>query len=169
MARQAPRVRLTPRLRGVLDALTRSRKEEQRLVERARIVAMCADGLSNIDQARHLGVDVHRIDRWRRRWIEVTDALFTAESEGASDSELRDRVVDVLNDAPRSGAPATFSAEQVTLLIALACESPADLELPINRWTPAELAREAVKRGIVASISPRHLDRILKRGGSTAA
>lgn len=130
---------------------------------------MCADGLSNVDQARRLGVDIQRIDRWRRRWIQITDALVTADSEGASDVELHDRVVGALDDAPRSGTPPTLSAEQVTLLIALACESPADLDLPINRWTPAELAREAVTRGIVASISPRHLDRILKRGGSSAA
>lgn len=164
MPRQAPTVVLTPRQRGVLEALARSRTEEQRLVERAHIVVMCADGLSNVDQARRINVDVQRIDRWRRRWREVGAELAFAEREGIGDAELRERIVDALDDAPRSGAPPIFTAEQVSLLIALACESPADSALPINRWTPAQLAMEAVKRGIVASISPRHLDRILKRG-----
>ena len=34
--------------------------------------------------------------------------------------------------------------------------------------TLEELAREAVKRGVVESISPRHLDRIMKRGRPSA-
>lgn len=39
--------------------------------------------------------------------------------------------------------------------------------LPVSHWTP-ELAREAAKRGIVESISPRQVDRFLG-GGPTAA
>ena len=74
------------------------------------------------------------------------------------------RWLGVLADKYRSGTPPKFTAEQLTALIALACERPEALGLPVNRPTPAELAREAVKRGIVESISPRHLDRILKRG-----
>jgi hypothetical protein len=54
-----------------------------------------------------------------------------------------------------------FSAEQIAGLIALACEPPADSGLPVSHWTPPELAREAVKRGLVQSISPRQVDRFL--------
>ena len=70
-----------------------------------------------------------------------------------------------LADERRSGTPPKFTAEQLTRLIALACERPEASNIPVNRLTPAELAKEAVKRGIVESISPRHLDRIMKRGG----
>jgi hypothetical protein len=35
----------------------------------------------------------------------------------------------------------------------LACEPPADSGLPISHWTSVELARLAVQRGIVKSIS----------------
>ena len=56
-------------------------------------------------------------------------------------------------------------AEQVAQILALACESPKESGLPVSHWTPADLTREVLKRGIVESISPRHVDRFL-RGGS---
>ena len=36
---------------------------------------------------------------------------------------------------------------------ALACELPSEHGIPLSRWSSAELAREAIKRGIVATIS----------------
>ena len=63
------------------------------------------------------------------------------------------------HDAP----PPKFTPEEITGIIALACESPADSGLPVSHWTPPELAREAVRRGIVESISPRQVDRFLAK------
>jgi putative transposase len=54
-------------------------------------------------------------------------------------------------------------------IIALACESPSEAGRPVSHWTPAELADEAVKRGIVEEISPRSVGRFLKRGYSTTS
>jgi putative transposase len=95
--------------------------------------------------------------------------LVAAEGEGASDKDLQGLVIGVLSDRPRPGAPVTFAPEQVTDIIALACEKPSDSGLPVSHWTPAEVAREAIKRGIVESISPRQVDRFLKRGGNQTA
>jgi putative transposase len=76
-----------------------------------------------------------------------------------------------LQDAERIGAPLTFSAEQVIQLFAIAkrcceaqiaCEKPAESERPISHWTARELANEMAKRGIVKSISPRHVRRLLE-------
>ena len=39
---------------------------------------------------------------------------------------LREAILDILSDAPQPGAPATFTAEQVAQIVALACE-PAEL------------------------------------------
>ena len=64
-----------------------------------------------------------------------------------------------LQDAPRPGAPATFSAEQWCQIIALACEPREASGRPISHWTPRELADEARKRGIVGTISTRHVAR----------
>jgi hypothetical protein len=57
----------------------------------------------------------------------------------------------------------------VTDIIALACEKPSDSGLPVSHWTPAELAREAVRRGIVKSISTRQVERFLKRSRAQTA
>jgi Homeodomain-like domain len=75
----------------------------------------------------------------------------------------------VLDDHPRSGAPGTFSAEQVVQLVAIACEPPPASDRPTSHWTPRDLAEEAVNRGIVSSISPRSVGRFLGSGRPQAA
>jgi hypothetical protein len=46
-----------------------------------------------------------------------------------------------------------FPPAQRAEVRALACELPAERGLPLSRWSSAELAREAVRRGIVAMIA----------------
>lgn len=115
----------------------------------------------NEAQGQRLGIDRQRVRRWRHRWAAAMASLSTAELAGASDSDFDELVVQVLSDKPRSGAPLKFNAEQFAAVIALACEPPADSGLPVSHWTPTELAREAVKRGVVQSISARQVDRFL--------
>jgi hypothetical protein len=124
---------------------------------------MSAEGRDNEDQAEELGVDRQRVRRWRSRWAKACAVLAAAEDDSATDKDLEKLILAVLADDERGGAPAKFTPEQIAGIIALACEPPAESGLPVSHWTPAELAREAVKREIVASISPRHLDRFLAR------
>lgn len=56
----------------------------------------------------------------------------------------------------------SFDMEQVIQLFALACDKPENYERPISHWTAQELASEMVKLGIVQSISPRHVGRLLE-------
>ena len=156
-------VAVTPRQRKVLEALSRTKLAAQQLVERCRIILLSAEGQTNIDQAAELGVDRQRVRRWRHRWAGAMDSLTVAEEGLATDKDFEKLVIGVLMDGPRSGAPAKFSPEQVVEIIALACEPPADSGLPVSHWTPPELAREAIKRGIVESISPRQVDRFLAK------
>ncbi len=86
------------------------------------------------------------VQHWRRRW---------SQSSGP--------VAERLADAPRPGTPATFSAEQICAIVAMACEAPGESARPITHWTHQELADEALKRGIVASISPDSVGRFLKK------
>src|SRR4051812_45477174 len=46
-----------------------------------------------------------------------------------------------------------FPAAEIAEVKALACELPAQTGRPLSRWSAAELAREAVKRGIVCQVS----------------
>jgi putative transposase len=135
----------------------------QQLVERCRVILLSAEGRTNIDQAAELGVDRQRVRRWRHRWAKAKESLVAAEEGLASDKDFEQLVIGVLMDSPRSGAPAKFSPEQVAGIIGLACEPPGDSGVPVSHWTPPELAREAIKRGIVESISPRQVDRFLAK------
>jgi hypothetical protein len=159
-------IELTSRQRKVLEPLANAKKAPHRLVERCRIVLMSADHCENQAQADKLGVDRQRVRRWRRRWAGAAGVLLDAETAGASDKDFEKLVLEVLADNPRPGVPPKFTPEQVTDIIALACEPPADSGLPVSHWTPPELAREAIQRGIVTSISARQVDRFLALGSS---
>lgn len=167
LAQQAPKVELTAKQRAIIERLARSRTEPQRVVERAQIVLRSADGELCVDQARALGIDAQRSRRWRKRFARCHKVLASAEAGDPADLEKKIR--EVLSDNYRSGTPPKFTPEQVTTIIALACHEPKELELPISHWTPDDLARQAIKLGIVKSISGRHLDRFLKRSGSSPA
>lgn len=167
--RPVPKTQVSRRQRDILEAIRRTKKAAQRLVERASIVLMSSEAMADREQGERLGVNRQRVERWRRRWNEAEERLAQAEQADASDADLKAMIVDILADRPRSGAPTKFAAEQITDIVALACESPKDSGLPISHWTPSDLAREAVNRKIVESISPRHLDRFLKGGQRSAS
>jgi hypothetical protein len=79
---------------------------------------------------------------------------------------LRQLIEQTLSDAPRTGAPATFTPEQVCLLIALACEKPPE---HLSQWSRTSLVQEAIKRNIVESVSPTSIGRFLKSGTDKTA
>ena len=135
-------------------------------MRRARIVLAAAEGHNNERIARMLGINRETARLWRRVWSDAAELLAAAEEE-ASKKALRECIEGVLADALRSGAPATFTPEQVVQIVALACEDPREGSgRAVTHWTPRELADEAVKRGIVRSISARSVGRFLGRGGS---
>ena len=164
MSYPAKRVHVSRRQRELLEGLVRRKKTPQDLAERARIVLMSKDATTAAEQAARLGVDDQRVGRWRNRWAEAAERLAAAEAEKATDDELENLIRGALTDAPRSGAPPRFTAEQVARLLALACESPEQLGLAFSHWTPTELARVLIEQEIVDSISPRQVDRFLKGG-----
>jgi transposase len=67
-----------------------------------------------------------------------------------------------LADAPRSGRPDTFTAEQICALIALACEKPEAHGRPITHWTARELKDQVIQAGILSHISVRQVNRVLR-------
>jgi hypothetical protein len=163
MGRTSVEVTVTERERLLIEPLARAKTAPQRLVERCRIILLSAEGWANEAQADELGIDRQRVRRWRHRWARARPALVAAEARSASDKDLEKLIIGILDDDDRCGAPPKFTPEQIIGIIALACESPADSGIPVSHWTPPELAREAIKRGIVESISPRQVDRFLAK------
>lgn len=158
-----PAVTLSDRLRGVLEHLARRHTSSQRLVRRLQIVLAAAAGRNNEEIARRFAFDRSTVRTWRMRWLVLAPRLEAAITAGDDDRLLARLVADALDDAPRSGAPPTFTAEQVVQIVALACEPPPGSDRPVSHWTPRELADEVVKRAIVPTISSRSVGRFLKR------
>jgi transposase len=123
------------------------------LVLRARIILLAAEGKNHTEIANELDISVDMARLWRRRWANF-------ESIPLDELSISERLV----DGPRPGKPTTISPEQVCQIIALACEAPKLSGRPISQWTGREIADEIMRRGIVATISVRHAQRLLKRG-----
>jgi transposase len=157
---------VTPAQRAVLTALLRRATCPQALARRARIVLEAAAGARNEPLARRLDCTPKTVRKWRARWADAAAQLLAADDDPVA---LAGTIAAILADAPRSGAPGTFTAEQIVQIINLACRPPAQLGRPVAAWTPRELADEAVKQGLVAAISPRTVGRFLKGGRSAAA
>ena len=147
-----PEIALSLDERQALVSLTRAYKTPQHISFRAQVILQLADGHNTRQVADALSTSRLTVRRWRRHWLERPDGS----------------VLERLQDARRSGTPATFSAEQWCQIMALAGESPEASGRPLSHWTPRELAAEAIKRGIVETISERHVGRFLNSGRSQA-
>lgn len=160
---------VSQRQQQLLQQIIRCKTNSYRLVQRAQLVLLAAEGMKNTMIGEQLQLSRTSVRQWRQRWLEAVAQLQTAEAEGISDLELTQKLVAVLSDEQRPGSPAKFSLEQIVQIVAVACEQPASSGRPISHWTPRELAQEVVKRGIVQVISPRSVGRFLKRGTSATA
>ena len=144
----APRpVHLNETEQKELQQLANRPTTPQQIALRAQIILLASVGKNHRQIARELNISRDMARTWRERWLESCERQVPMGKR--------------LQDAERIGAPLTFSAEQVIQLFAIACEKPAESERPISHWTARELANEMAKRGIVKSISPRHVRRLL--------
>lgn len=145
----------TPAQEQLLTRLTRAHSTPRKLAERAQLILLAAAGTGVRESARQLGVWPKTVRHWRDRWRTAAETAPAAER---------------LSDAPRPGAPASFTPEQICAIVALACEQPSEQsDLPLSHWSRSALVRSAIDRGIVDRISPSSVGRFFKRSGAAAA
>ena len=160
MSGKAARVTLTESMYIVLRRLVNSRMTAQSIATRMLVVLLAFERLSNTEISKRVNLGRQQVGLWRRRWRDSLDALLAIEiSESAA--ELERAITSVFRDAPRSGSPGKFTAEQVIGIISIACELPSHSGRPVTTWTGRELADEAVKRELVDSISSSQVNRFL--------
>ncbi len=140
--------------RNELERFVRRHSTGQQMALRGRIILEANAGKNNSQIARELGVSVETVRAWRTRWLAFQPVAL-------ADLSVQER----LSDVPRPGRKSQITAEQTCQLIAMACEQPK--ERPISQWTGREIADEAMARGIIKQISPRHAARLLKKGISS--
>ena len=119
--------------RKVLEERARAYTLPHAEVVRAKIVLFAANGVANTVIAERLDVHVDVVSRWRKRFCE--------------------KGIDGLADRKRSRRTRVFAAEGVAEVKAMACAPPSEREVPLSRWSSAELAAQARAEGLVASVS----------------
>ena len=134
MARPARhKIELSDEERSELGRIARAEKRPWREVQRARIVLYAAEGRSDVEIAARLDTSAGIVGRWRRRFFEER--------------------LEGLKDRPRAGRPRRFPPEQVAEVKAIACELPATRNVPLGRWSLAELRAEVIAGGLAAEMS----------------
>ena len=101
-----------------------------RLRQRTTIIVLAFDGLLNEEIADDGSADKAQVGRWRRRWANSVESLIAIECR---ESRRTSRAIEeILGDEPRSGSPGKFTAEQVTQILAVACEPAEKSGRPIT-------------------------------------
>ena len=152
---------LTMTQREILQQIACGSTTERRLVDRARILLSFDTLRAKKAVARSLSIDIKTVRIWHERWDAVRAVLSPIEAAVVPCRAYRRVLEEALKDAPRSGAPMSFTAEQVAQIVAMACEKLDDSEAPVSHWTNGHVAAEAVERHIVESISPSSVRRFL--------
>jgi putative transposase len=108
MARGRPvtRIVLSEREASELDTVARSRTLPYGLVQRARIVLACAEGVPGSRVARRLGVTNFTVGKWRKRYQEYgIQGLHDELRPGRPRTHEDERVAEVINTALQTRPP----------------------------------------------------------------
>ena len=118
---------LTTKQTQCLTDITRASTSPQRLVQRANMILGYARSGNQSAVAKEVKVDRDTVHLWLSRWRSVRADLERLEAmcqaEQLSACLYRREIERLLCDAPRPGAPPTFSEAQKQQIIALASET----------------------------------------------
>ncbi len=119
----------------MLERWSRRPKSPHSIAQRARIVLLAADDMSNKDVAERVGVNPATVLKWRKRFLE--------------------RRLDGLVDEPRPGAPRSIGDDEVEgVVVRTLEETPADA----THWSTRDLAKKV-------GMSPSSVGRIWQAFG----
>jgi transposase len=134
--RTAPAIVLTPEQTTTLERLARQRSLPARVVERARVVLLAAEGVENRQIAARMGITPEKVARWRKRFLEGGIAALE-------------------RDAPRPGRTRVITERQVKKVVDMTLhERPANA----THWSTRTMAA-------AASISEASVRRIWRAHG----
>ena len=152
---------LTEKQRTLLEHCSHCPTLPHRLIIRCKILVALDDDKPKYQIAREVQKDVKTIRKWSKRWMEINPELSHLETTEIKHKDYCQRVVQALGDATRCGRPIIFTAEQVVLIIAMACEIKDGTDEAISQWTRSEIVRESAQRVIVDKISKSSVGRFL--------
>lgn len=166
----APAIEMKDRIYELLSQESRKRTIQGHHLDRIKILLSASHqggGHSNGHIKRALDLSYNTVKTWRNRWTSFYPAILTFEQgptgEGVSDGALMVKILSYLEDAPRPGAPKTFTLAQTQQIVALACQKPTEHGIEMTTWTHEMLAHVAMSIGIVETISSRYVGILLKK------
>ena len=118
MSGKAARIMVSEKQHEELLRITNAATASQQLIQRARIILLAFQRRRNEDIADEVQLNRKQVGLWRRRWKESFDALVSIECREPA-AKFRLAIENILSDAPRAGAFPTFTAEQVTQIMAV--------------------------------------------------
>jgi transposase len=127
---------LTTEERETLVETTRARTAPYRAVQRARLILLAAEGMTNKAIAEEIGLSRAMVVEWRKRFAESR--------------------LDGLEDAPRSGKKPRYDRDTERRILALLDKDP---PAGYSSWTGTLVARE------LGDVSSAHVWRVLRRHG----
>src|SRR6201982_3567279 len=134
--RTAPLIELSSEQRTTLQRLARQRSAPARVVERARVVLLAAEGLENKQIVRRMGITPEKAARWRKRF-------------------LAGGIAALQKDAPRPGRTRTITDRRVKKVVEMTLhQKPANA----THWSTRTMAA-------AAGISEASVRRILRAHG----
>lgn len=136
---RAVRIELNDDDRVDLERIAAAHSSERRMVDRAQVVLLSADGVTVAEICSRTGLGPSAVKKWRARFV-----------EGG---------IEALRDAPRPGKPRIYDASARVAVTALACTKPEDGS---TNWSVRKLARKSgmssatVQRILAADVLKPH-------------
>ena len=162
---KSPKIELSELQGNILKKISNQKTSSVREVERAGLVLLLGEGLSNIKISARTGLSWEKAQRWRYRWISY-ESIFREIEKDKSNKRLKHemelKIRECLSDAARPGSPGKFSSETYCQILGVSLELPEQSGRPISVWTLDELKSEVENRQIVQSISRAQLGSFLK-------
>lgn len=157
---------LTPTQTKLITNLVHASTSPQCVVLRGSLILDYAQSGNKSSVATKYAVGRDTVRRWYQRWLSFQTELDRLETEHQagtlSDTMYRREIENILADAPRPGAPTTFTEAQKQQIIAVATRKPEDEGVPVTHWSHELLAQTVGDKGIVKTISAAQIGRFLK-------
>jgi transposase len=135
-------IHMNQQTRATLQGWLLRQKTPVGRAKRARGMVLLEQGHSYAHTAKWVGLTERNLRKWARRF--------------------REHGVAGLDEKPRPGRTPVFPAEVARYSVKLACERPDNRGRSLSQWDCPELARSLKADGIVQSISPETIGRILR-------
>jgi putative transposase len=141
-------VTLTAEERKALAGFVSHGKKSARAITRARTLLLLDEGKKESEVATLLGVSQGTIYNTRKKYLQKGHAP----------------ILDLLQEAPRSGRPITFDSRVEAKVTMLACSTAPSGH---SRWTLQLMADKLVELAVTESISRESVRRVLKKTNSS--